>query len=234
MLLAGIRFNQSGGPQAEQTFFLSTCDVDGAEKTIYHEKKYAVNYADFRLDEAAMDFVWMGRTAIDDEGRVYSGPARDDYLIQVHAADGKLLREFSRPVTAPKRTAEETSIATKVHEAIGANYGVPLQGVTVEDREAVIQNLWVRPDGEVWVRTPANERPAGAFALLDVFDPAGHFTHQVALIVPGDPDRDGLYMLADGRFVVVAGGLDAWLSQQGVESSSDDAPVLEVICYEAI
>jgi hypothetical protein len=234
MLLTGIRFNQSGGPDARQTFFLSTCDPEGAEQTVFLEKQYAINYAEFRLDEAAMDFVYMSRFDIDAAGRVYFAPERDVYRIEVHEPDGTLVRAFGRPVTAPERSAEETAIATKVHEAIGANYGVPLQGVTVEGREPVIQNLWVRPDGEVWVRTPANRRPDDAFALLDVFDAEGRFTHQVALELPGDPDRDGLFLLEDGRLAVVVGGLDAWLSQQGVEGSSDDAPVLEVICYEGV
>ena len=235
MLLAGIRFNQSGGPQAEQTFFLSKCDSDGTEQTVYLEKKYTINYADLRLDEAAMDFVWAGRMAVDATGAVYTAPSRDEYLIRVQAADGTLLREFGRPVSIPERTAEEHDIAVKIHEAIGANYGgVPLQGVTVEKTNAKVAALWVRPDGEVWVQTPANEPPDGAFALLDVFDAKGNFTHQLVVEVPGDPDRDGLYLLADGRAAMVIGGLDAWLSQQGVEATSDDAPVLEVIVYDAI
>ena len=233
MLLTGIRFNQSGGPEAQQTFFLSTCDPSGEEQTVFLEKQYAINYADFRLDEAAMDFVYMNRFDADTDGTVYFAPDRDLYRIEVHGPAGELLREFGRPVNAPPRSEQEKAIAVKVHEAIGANYGVPLRGVTVEDREAVIQNLWVRPGGELWVRTPANARPEGAFTLLDVFDAQGHFQHQVELRLPGDPDRDGLFLLDDGRFAVVVGGLDAWLSQQGVESSSEDAPVLEVICYEA-
>jgi len=67
-----------------------------------------------------------------------------------------------------------------------------------------------------------------------VFDADGRFTHQLALEMPGDPGRDGLHLMADGRIAVVIGGLDAWFSQQGVEMSSEDSPVLEVICYEAI
>lgn len=233
ILLAGIRFKQQG-PQAQQTFFLSRCDVDGQEQVVYQEKQYGLNYADFRLDEASMDFVWVGRMAIDSAGRVYSGPERNRYLVQVHRPDGTLLREFTRAVTAPERTAEDRNIAVKILEAIGANYGVPLQGVTVEDTDPVIMGLWVRPDGEVWVQTTANQPPAGAFALLDVFDADGKLVRQVALEVPGDPKRDGLYLLDDGRVVVVLGGLDAFLSQQGVASSSDQAPVLEVVVYEAI
>jgi hypothetical protein len=233
ILLAGIRFKQQG-PQAQQTFFLSRCDVDGREQVVYQEKQYGLNYADFRLDEASMDFVWVGRMAIDDAGRVYSAPDRNRYLVQVHQPDGMLAREFARAVTAPERTAEDRDIAVKIHEAIGANYGVPLQGVTVEDTDPVIMGLWVRPDGEVWVQTTANQPPAGAFALLDAFDASGQLVRQVALEVPGDPKRDGLYVLDDGRIAVVLGGLDAFLSQQGVASSSDQAPVLEVVVYDAI
>ncbi|MEZ4386159.1 MAG: hypothetical protein R3D98_01010 [Candidatus Krumholzibacteriia bacterium] len=232
-VLAGIRFKQQG-PQAQQTFFLSRCDVEGVEQVVYLEKVYGVNYADFRLDEDSMDFVWMGRMDVDRAGRIYVGPERDRYLIQVLEPDGTLVRQFTRPVTVPARTAEEHAIAVKIHEAIGAHYGVPLQGVTVAARDAAIGGLWVRPDGEVWVQTPANQPPAGAFALLDVFDPAGRFVRQVALVMPGDPKRDGLYLLDDGRVAVAIGGLDAFLSQQGVAGSSDDAPVLEVVVYDAI
>lgn len=234
ILLAGLRFNLGGGPLAKQTFFLSVCDVDGVEQTVYLDKEYAVNFADFRIDEAAMDFVWAGRVAIDDAGRVYTAPERNEYVVRVQDPSGSVVREFSRLVTVPPRTDEERSIATKIHEGIGANYGVPLQGVTVEDTEQAIDGLWIMPGGEVWVQTAANEAPDGAFALLDVFDADGRFTRQVALNLPGDPKRDGLFFLDDGRVALVVGGLDAWLSQQGIESSSEEAPVLEIICFEAM
>jgi hypothetical protein len=233
MLLAGIRFKQNG-PQAMQTFFLSLCDAEGAEQTVYLEKQYGVNYADFRIDEGAMDFVWVSRMAIDDEGRVYSAPERAEYLVRVQNPDGSLSHEFSRPVTVEPRTAEDHEIAMKIHEAIGTNYGVPLQGVTVEETDAAVGGIVVRPDGEVWISTPANDPPDGLFAVFDVFDEEGRFQRQVALDMPGDPRRDGLYLLDDGRVVQVLGGLDAWLSQQGVEGTEAEAPVLEIIVYEAI
>jgi len=235
MLLAGIRFNQSGGPLAQQTFFLSLCDLEGKEKVVYLDKQYEVNYADFRLDEARMDFVWLGRMDIDAQGRVYSAPDRDRYFVRVQAPDGRVLREFTRAVEIPPRTAEEHDIAVKIHQAIGANYGgIPLQGVTVEDTQPAVSGLVVRADGSVWVASPANARPAGAFAVFDVFDADGRYAHQVVIHGPGDPDRDGLAILDDGRVVITRGALDAFLSQQGVEGTDAEVPALEVICFEAI
>ncbi len=232
MLLAGIRMVQGGGPQASQTFFLSRCDADGREQTVYLEKDYAIDFADFRLDEAAMDFVWMGRMAADAAGNVYTAPDRDQYLVRVQAPDGALRREFTRQAAIPGRTARQRTVATKLHEGIGAEYGVPLRGVTIEDREPAITSLDVRPDGTVWVRSPANAVPDGAFAVFDVFGDDGRFGEQVVLEIPGDPDRDRVYLLSDGRLALVRGDLDAWLGQQGVESDNQAAPVLEVVCFE--
>jgi len=233
MLLAGIRFSQSGGPQAEQTFFLSQCNSEGQEQVVFMEKQYAINYADFRLDEAAMDFVWGGRMAIDAKGNVYTAPNRNEYLIRVQNSKGDVVLEFTRPVSIPERDAEEHDIAVKIHEGIGANYGVPLQGVSVESKDAAVSGLFVRPNGDIWVMTPANEAPEGAFALVDVFSSKGRFSYQMVINAPGDPDRDGLHVLDDDRLAIVVGGLDAWLSQQGVEGSSEDAAVLEVVVYDA-
>ena len=233
MLLAGIRMLQSGGPQAQQTFFLSRCDLEGREQTVYLEKDYAIDFADFRLDEGAMDFVWMGRMAADAAGNVYTAPDRGRYRVRVQAPDGSVLREFTREATVPGRTARQRTVATKLHEGIGANYGVPLQGVTIEDREPAITSLDLRPDGRIWVRSPANAVPDGAFAVFDVFTDEGRLREQVVLEIPGDPDRDRLYLLADGRLALVRGDLDAWLGQQGVTSDNQAAPVLEVVCFEA-
>jgi hypothetical protein len=234
MILAGIRFNQSGGPQAEQTFFLSSCDVEGREQTVFLEKSYAINYADFRLDEAAMDFVWVDRMDVDAEGNVYTAPVRDRYLIRVQDPEGNVLREFGRPITMPERTERERTTATKILEGVGANYQVPVREITIEDHEPAISGLHVRPDGEVWVRTPVNEVPDGAFTIFDVFDREGQYVRQVVLDIPGDAGRDRPYLLRDGRLVVVLGELDAWLGQQGVESDNADAPVLELVSFGEI
>ena len=46
-------YNGNQWALAKQTFFLSSCNVAGVEETVFLEKEYAINFADFRLDEAA-------------------------------------------------------------------------------------------------------------------------------------------------------------------------------------
>lgn len=234
ILLAGFRSTQNG-PTATQDHFLSRCDDEGVEQVVYLTKQNTVNYADFRLDEGAGDFVLGSLAVADQGGRVYTAPDRNRYLVRVQDPDGSVSHEFTRAVSIPERTAEQHEIAVKIQEAIAAYYnGIPLQGITVEKTERAINSLWGRPDGEIWVSTPANTAPDGAFILLDCFSPEGEFLRQVALELPGDPSVDSIFHLADGRVVKLVGGLDAWFSQQGVENTSDEAPVLEIVVYEAI
>ena len=236
MVVLGIRMSMAGGPMNHQTFFLARTDLEGREQAVYLEKPYAVDFSDFRLDEMKMDFVWS-RFAADDEGRVYTAPARNEYRIRVQAPDGTVVREFGREFTAAPRDDAAREQAHQVLEGVAAYYqGVPLQGTTIEDVEAAIVSLAIGPDGNVWVQNSnPGDLPEGVFNRLDVFAPDGRFLRQVDLHCPGDARRDGLTLLPDGRVVVIRGALDAWLSQQAVDvgaASATDAPVLEIVCYE--
>lgn len=233
LLLLGIRMSMSGAI-SDQTFFLSHCDGEGKEKVQYLSKGYQINYADFRLDEAKMDFVWS-RFAVGPEGRVYTAPERNQYLLRVQAPDGKVEREFTRAYTAPARDGEGKQTATKILEAIGGYYQVPLQGTTVESTEPAIAAFFVDPRGNVLVQPgDPGKREPGVFCVLDQFDAQGRFIRQLALHCPGDPRKDGLAVLGGNRVVVLRGALDAWLTQQAVGSEGEgaaEAPALEVICY---
>ncbi|MEZ4387059.1 MAG: hypothetical protein R3D98_05695 [Candidatus Krumholzibacteriia bacterium] len=235
--VAGMRiiFGQASGNG--QMYFLSRCDTDGREQQVILEKLHPIDYADFVLDELAMDFVWS-RWTTDQAGRTYVAPARNEYRIEVHAPDGSLERVITRDYTSYRRDAELKRIATLIVEAVGAYHPVPPRAVTIEDTEPDILGMWVAPDGLLWVQTSRgmHDKPAGAYAAYDLFDPAGTFLRQVALICDADPRKDGLSMLSDGRIVVVTGSLDAWLAQQQVERSEAEldaaaANPLEVVVY---
>jgi hypothetical protein len=234
MLLAGIRMTFGGSSQSTQTYFLSRCDADGAEQQVLLQKEHVIDYADFRLDEMKMDFVW-NRVAVGPDGRVYVAPERNAYAVHVFAPDGATERVIKRDYEAPVREQRQRDNATRIIEAVGANYPAPLQGLTIEDTEAAISGMFVTADGRLWVATSraGRDTPEGTWIVMDVFAPDGAFLRQVAL--PGDYDaqQDAIYVLPDRHVVVVTGALDAWLNQQAVgagESESVETP-LGVICY---
>ncbi len=233
MVLLGIRMSFGNSALSDQTFFLSRCDGQGKEKTSYLTKAYQVNYADFRLDETRMDFVWT-RFAVGPDGTIYTAPERNAYLVRVQAPDGTVQREITRAHTLRPRDAEGRKTATRILEAIGSYYPTPLKGTTIEDVEPAITAVFLDDQGNLLVQAndPGAPEP-GVFAVLDVFDKQGRYVRQMALRCPGDPQRDGLVMLGGGRVVVLHGALDAWLTQQAVAGGerTGETPALEVVCY---
>ncbi|MFO7610158.1 MAG: hypothetical protein R6X35_13395 [Candidatus Krumholzibacteriia bacterium] len=232
MVLAGIRMSFGGGSQSKQVYFLAACDAQGAEQRVLLQKEHVIDYADLRMDELQMDFVWQ-RTAVGADGRVYAAPERNAYVIEVFAPDGTRERTITRSYTAPARDDRQRQNAKRIIEAVAANYPAPMQGLTIEDTDPAISGLFVTADGRLWVATGRSGRdlPDGAWLVLDVFGPDGAFERQVALAGDHDPDQDATYVLPDRRVVVVTGALDAWLNQQAVGAGETEGAPLEVICY---
>lgn len=231
--LAGIQMT-IGGAVSEQTYFLSRCSVDGVQTALLLEKKHVIDYSDFRLDEQKMDFVW-NRFAIGPEGRIYLAPERNVYSVQVFAPDGELERVIRREYSPITRTAEQSDVQRRTIEGVGAYYPVPPREITIEPTAPDIAGMFVDDRRQLWVISSlgVRDRAAGVFVVADVFDPDGGFVEQVALLAPGDPERDSFYLLGDGRVVVVTGALDAFLNQQAVaaDETAEEAEPLEVICY---
>jgi hypothetical protein len=234
IVLAGIQMVFGGQGTTEQTYFLSSCDETGSEKHRYFAKGYAINYADFVLDEAKMDFVW-GRVDLAPDGRIYAAPVRNAYEIHVLAADGAVERIIERDYESLKRGPEQRESARRTLEAVGNNYPVKPREITIEDTDPDVSALHVLDDGTLWVRTSRADfdGPDGTLTTYDVFDPAGRFIEQVALAGPGDAREDAIYLLSRDRAVVVTGALDAYQTMQGASSREDEGEVapLEVICY---
>jgi len=235
IVLAGIQMTMAGAI-SEQTYFLARCNRDGQQQAALLEKTHTINYADFRLDEGEMDFVW-GRLAVGSDGRVFAAPQRDQYAIKVFGTDGTHQMTISRDFTAPPRTEAQSKLARQVIEAVGANYPVPPVAITIEDTEPVVGNLHLTADGRLWTQSSRSDMdlPDGTWVILDVFAPDGRFEKQVALRGDHDPARDAINVLPDGRIIVTVGALDAFLNQQGAgtdEDSGVEADPLSVICYK--
>ena len=236
MVLLGIRMS-FGGAISQQTYFLDRCDAEGKRVHNFLEKEHTINYAEFELDEGHMDFVWS-RTAVDGDGRVITAPARNAYEVQVFDTDGRHTLTFSRPYETLTRNEQQRKIARQIIEGVGAFYPTPPVKISIEDTEPDIAGLQITDDGRIWVQTSRgmDATSAGAWQTLDVFTPDGKFERQVALTGDHDGRRDGLRILPDGRILVIAGLLDAFLTQQGVSSddradNGEESSPLEVICY---
>ncbi|MBM4131205.1 hypothetical protein FJ250_09285 [bacterium] len=234
MVLAGITMTFGGSSISDQEYFLSLCGPDGTRRQQLLTKANRVDYADFALDEMGIDFVWQRLTGLPD-GRVFVAPERNEYRIQAYGADGKLVREFTRAYQSPPRNATQKEQARRILDAIGANYPTRPKRVTVEATAPAVAGLWATDDGRVWVLTGDEQpgRPKGTWCMLDVFAADGTFERQVALPGRHDPQQDAVFVLRDGRIVVVTGALDSFLSQQAVAGGEEEEGTdLEITCYK--
>lgn len=235
-LLAGVmrwRMDEQGG--MTQDMYLRSYDLDGAPLVDFLHKQTAIDMAAFRFEEAGFDFVW-NRYGVLPDGNLCFAPERNSYQIKVCRPDGTVLRTISRPYRSWQRDAAATEEARLSSEAIASQYGRPVQGVSVEDTEPDITALAVLADGRLWVRTSRGdrERPPGVLTVVDEFDGQGSFVAQRRLLAEGDPTRDAVYLLPDGRVVVVTGAVQAYRREQNTQRSAaaaaDETP-LEIICY---
>lgn len=240
LVLAGIRMSFAGSSRSGQTYFLDRCDAQGRRRHALLEKEHAIDYADFELTEAGMDFVWS-RAAVAPDGTAFVAADRDRYAIAVHRPAGGSDPDLviARAADPAPRTERQRQAARQVLQGVGANYPVPPKRIVIEETPPVIEGMWADAGGRLWVQTSAGNRdaPQGCWTVLDVFGPDGAFQSQVALPGGHSPERDALFVLGDGRILVVVGALDAFLSQQGVgetAGAADEAEPLEVICSELL
>ncbi len=235
LYLGGIdmQFDPSG--KSNQNYFLAYCKKDGSQVKQVAHKLHVIDYADFRMDEKEMDFIW-GRMAANSSGQLFVCESRDEYSISVMNPDGTVSLVINRDYTAPKRTTKQTENAENVITAISKYHQAPLQGLSVEKSEPAIGGITLTNDGRIWVSANYNDSalPEGTWIMFDVFTSDGKLEKQVAFEGEYNRNRDAAYILPDGRLIVVTGALDAFLNQMGAagENADEEAVLLEVICYE--
>lgn len=227
------RFSDQGA--MTQEMYLRSYDTQGEPLVDFLHKQTSFEMADFRFTEAGYDFVWT-RCGVLPDGNVCYVPERNKYEIRICRPDGSLLRTITRPYDSLKRTGTEIEEARLSHAAIASHYGREVRGVEVENTQADITNLAVMNDGTLWIRTSRGDRDRGAGVLttVDEFDALGHFVKQRKLLAPGDPHRDAIHLLPDGRVVVVKGAVEAYRREQNTERAADvlaTETTLEVICF---
>lgn len=236
LLAIAMRWNMAEAGTMSQEMYLRSYDLEGLPGVDFLHKRTRFDLADFRFTEAGFDFVWT-RAGVMADGRVVMAPERNVYAIHLCGADGTVERIISRPYESVDRTPAEIEEARLSHAAIASQYGREVRGVDVEKTDPDIVALAPMADGSLRVRTSRGdrERPAGVLTVLDVFDGEGRFVRQEVLEGPGDPRRDAIHLLPDGRVVLVKGAVEAYRREQNTERAADaleTETVLEVICFE--
>ena len=218
-----------------QEMALRSYDLQGNPLVDFTGKSTDFELARFVFTEQGFDFVW-NRCAVSPEGNVVFAPQRDEYALQVCAPDGTVLRTITGRTRLHGRTGEQREEARRSHAAIASQYGRPVAGVEVLDTDPAVTGVAALADGRLWVRTGQGDRqrPAGVLTTVDEFDAEGSFVRQVQLKAPGDPARDVIHILPDGRVVVVTGAVQAYRRETNTEAEGgvDDDTVLEVVCYK--
>ncbi len=231
--LCGIRQTFAAG-KLNQTYFLDGVRADGSTLGTIATKTAVQDFGNMVLDELAVDFVWS-RWGVAPNGEVYAAPHRDRYLVERHAADGKLLGTFERPYESLARDRADHDRAESLLKAQARNYPVP-PPVKVADREPDIQSLTVLADGTVWILSGRGQRgqPDGVMLTYDVFDAKGAFDRQVRVHADADGLEDQLFLISPDRAVLVLNFWDAFLAGMGAgdetAAAADVAPMEIISC----
>jgi len=242
-LLAGVAIDP-GEDQTSQrrTMFLTAASDDGVAGTRYLESTVDWDFTNFIYDEAtALPSFWWAN-AVGPDGRVYAAPDRDAYRINVYAADGTLERVVEREYEHWTRTGEEKAWLRALLE--GAFRNVPFEldlkiCDTASDISWLTRGVQVTADGELWILPSrgTREQPDGIVATFDVFDAAGRFDRRVRMACPeGNGEEDGIFLLDDGRVLLVKGYVDAMATMFGGAMDTPDdeeAAPMALVCYRA-
>ena len=197
-----VMMRESGTRRARAVSILALFDLDGRPRARLLVKERAEEPGDrSRLQEAdAWDGLERRWTAAAD-GTIYAAPEYHGYRIHrfdVTLAETVIARDH-RPLA---RDAHER----KRREAFFAALAGPQAGVAIEDLHRDIEQVAIGPDGNVWVLASSGawRNPPGVLATFDIFDSAGRFIEQTALLGEGDPADDDLWLLGD-RLLLVRG-----------------------------
>jgi hypothetical protein len=220
-----------------QEMSLRSYDMQGNPLVDFICKSTEFDLSRFVFTEDGFDFVW-NRCVVTPSSEVVFAPNRDEYLLHYCAPDGRLIRKVQHEARLHDRTRLQKEEARRSHAAIASQYGRPVVGVEAAETDPAITGLAVLEEGRIWVRTGRGDRsrPAGVLTTVDELGSRGEFRRRLALLAPGDPARDALHILPDGRVIVVVGAVQAYRRETNTEAEGgvDEETVLEVICYEPV
>jgi hypothetical protein len=239
LLFSGVRIQQAVEGVQQRKTFLSIYSLAGKELVELASRPAVRDYNNFVFSEKheMPGFYWSN--CVGPDGRVYTAPRRDDYMVEVYSPQGELERVIRREYEHLKRSPAAHRRFFEVLDSIFR--AMPFEyRIEIEDDEydilAMQRGVRVRGDGSLWILPSrgAYEQPDGVMLTFDVFDAEGHFQRQVA--VRGDYDGvwDGFFFVGEDRAVVVTRQIEAIGAQYGDGAavlSEKEGSAMEVICF---
>ncbi len=238
LVLSGMRMTRGDNSRTADHFIASYGD-DGSVGEVFLGATTVREFRSAEISEAEEFFPHRGGWALGPDGRVVIAPLRNTYRLEVHAPDGGVERVITRPYRSWERTAAEMARAQEMLMPSRRRSRRNI-GLDMAPTEKDILEVQIDGDGRIWVLPSrgVREQPAGVHSTWDVFDPAGNFTHQVAIACEGRGLQDALFLPGDGLAVLVREHAAAMFAFRGQgaddpDADTEEAPIrpLEVICY---
>ncbi len=218
------------GPNAERTtlYLQSDRHVDYQNNYVFNER------------QAIVDFLY--NFDVGSDGRVYVFAHADRYAISVFLPNGDLEKIIERQYEIRTRTPEELASIQALTQRRFRTFPFDIS-FNFSETAAVVPWYWrglqLTSEGNIWVRHSGDQKLAQqnqALAVFDQFTPDGTFVRQFAVQAPGNPDRDGIFILDNNRLIVVHGFVDAMMTNVGggaggLEDPNANPEPTEIVCY---
>ena len=214
------------------------CAPDGTIDPVYLDfgDAYIQGSLDDVVDESRYYNPLAGRWDLDEQGRIWIAPERDQYLLRAVDASGQVVLETTREFFRPDRPEPDISKIRRSIEKKWEKSGLP---IVVGDKAPCIEKLWImeNPWGtEIWIESAASHHdlPPEVMVRYDLFDLDGKFTHQVDIVGEGDPLFDRWYLVGNNRLVVVRNASSGGYDDDDPEHPRFDDDEQEVISYRIL
>ena len=238
LVLGGMKITR-GDNSRTANHFIAAHGLDGVESTRYLEKTTVRDFSRSEISEKNEFFPVQGGWALGQDGRVYVGSARNEYMIDVYGPGGDLQKTITRKYDSWKRTSAETERARELMMPFRRRNRNSIN-IVVEATERDILSMRVDPEGRLWVLPSRGiqEQEEGIHSTWDVFDASGTFVRQVAFACEGEGQKDTLFFPGGGLAILVREHAEAMFAflGRGADNPTDEvddteARPLEVICY---
>ncbi len=225
------------------TTYLAVTNLEGENEVVIIEHVFKSDLRHRVFDEKAQ-FSELDVWAVGPEGRLYTTPLRDQYVINVRSLDGAAERTMRREFQPRHRSKAEKMKFTE-----GTVRGLNGEEQRVENRalenDPAIIGLNVAGDGRLFVQTCFDTSAClekGIAGRFDIISRDGRYIERQTITAPGfDGDQDRLVFLDGEDFIVIRnfeGAQKAMNASHGTrrEKSNDaeTAEPLEIVYYRTV